>query len=226
MAKEAVEFFKAQFTEDNMLTAFDIIKLQAHPKESKVLGRSLDALFDDPNFIGFGMPKWSKNINYLSYADDTIIFSSSHYGAIQLIMNVPEDYEADFGQKVNKEKSSFYMHENSPPEEANTVHLITTFQRHPFPFTYLGCTIFYSRRKKEFYKGITFKVQQRLHSWKGRILSFGGRVVLIAHIVWSNSANGRAKHWASWATLCLPKVEGGARFRSLHDVSKALFAKL
>lgn len=50
-------------------------------------------------------------------------------GDIKLIMNVLEDYEATFGQKVNKEKSVFYMHENAPADESNTMHLITTFQR-------------------------------------------------------------------------------------------------
>lgn len=30
----------------------------------------------------------------------------------------------------------------------------------------------------------------------------------------------------SWQNLCLPKEEGSLGFRSLHDVSKALFAKL
>lgn len=42
---------------------------------------------------------------------------------------------------------------------------------------------------------------------------------------WSNSGNGRAMHWASWDNLCLPKNESSCGFRSLHDVSKALFAK-
>ncbi|XP_070014121.1 uncharacterized protein [Nicotiana sylvestris] len=113
------------------------------------------------------MPKWSHNINYLSYVDDTIIFSSSHYGEIQLIINVLEEYEVASRQKVNKEKSSFYMHENVPAEEANTIHLITQVQRNQFPLIYLGCLIFYSRRKKDFYKDIIFKVQERLQSWKG-----------------------------------------------------------
>ncbi|XP_070050606.1 uncharacterized protein [Nicotiana tomentosiformis] len=40
-------------------------------------------------------------------------------------------------------------------------------QRHSFPFTYLGCPIFYSRRRKDFYKNIIFKVQEKLSSWKG-----------------------------------------------------------
>lgn len=81
---------------------------------TEVLGRDLDGLFDNPDFIGFGMPKWCHNINYLSYANDTFIFGSFHYGVIQLIMNDLEDNEAPSGQKGNKEKCSFYMHENVP----------------------------------------------------------------------------------------------------------------
>lgn len=83
-------------------------------------------------------------MNYLSYADGIIIFSSSKYGGINLIMNIFEEYETTSGQKVYKEKSLFYMHNN-------VVHLITDFQRQSFPFTYLGCTIFYSRRQNDFY---------------------------------------------------------------------------
>nr|XP_016436408.1 PREDICTED: uncharacterized protein LOC107762555 [Nicotiana tabacum] len=149
---------------------------------SEVLRRALDALFDNPDFIGFGMLKWSQNINYLSYADDTIISCSSHYGAVQLIMNILGDYEAASGQKINKEKSSVYMHEKAHADEVNIVYLITEFQRKYFPFSYLGCPIFYSRRK-DFYKRIIFKVHERLSSWKGKLLSIGGRAVLIAHVL-------------------------------------------
>lgn len=32
--------------------------------------------------------------------------------------------------------------------------------------------------------------------------------------------------WLSWDNLCLPKAEGGVGFRSIVDVSNALFCKL
>lgn len=114
----------------------------------EVLGRPLDAFFDNPNFIVFRMPKWSQNNNYLSYVDNTIIFRSSHYGAIQMIMNVLEEYEVASGQKISKEKSAFYIHEKALADEVNIVHLIIEFQRHSFPFSYLGYQISYSRRQK------------------------------------------------------------------------------
>lgn len=49
---------------------------------------------------------------------------------------------------------------------------------------------------------------------------------LFASFFWSNSIDGRARHWVSWPKLCLPYDEGGVGFRSLNDVSKALFCKL
>ncbi|XP_019225233.1 PREDICTED: uncharacterized protein LOC109206828 [Nicotiana attenuata] len=50
--------------------------------------------------------------------------------------------------------------------------------------------------------------------------------ILQAYEVVSGSVGGNSRHWASWNNLCLPYEEGGIRFRSLHDVAKALFCKL
>ncbi|XP_075103538.1 secreted RxLR effector protein 78-like [Nicotiana tabacum] len=44
---------------------------------AEVLLRSLNKLFEDKKFIGFGMPKWTNPLNHLAYADDTIIFAST-----------------------------------------------------------------------------------------------------------------------------------------------------
>nr|XP_033511835.1 uncharacterized protein LOC117276617 [Nicotiana tomentosiformis] len=78
-------------------------------------------------------------------------------------MNVLGDYEAASGQKTIKEKSYFYMHEKAPADEVNTVHLITEFQWQSFPFTYLGCPIFYSIRRKDFCKSIFSKFKRGYH---------------------------------------------------------------
>lgn len=38
--------------------------------------RSLNGLFDDERYIGYGMPKLSPQTNHLAYADNTILFGS------------------------------------------------------------------------------------------------------------------------------------------------------
>nr|XP_016512912.1 PREDICTED: uncharacterized protein LOC107829953 [Nicotiana tabacum] len=222
---------------------------------AEVLSRCLNKLFEDKSFVGFGMPKWSDPLSHLAYADDTINFASAHPPSLSKIMAVLGNYEKISGQMINKDKSSYYMHSKVANGLFQAVGAITGFARGKFPFTYLGCPIFYTRRRKDYYEDLIKKVKAKLHSWKVKLLSFGGKATLISSVLqsmpvhmlsildppnnilkhlhnifarffWSTKEEGRSRHWASWQNLYLPKEEGGLGFRSLHDVSRAMFAKL
>lgn len=60
---------------------------------AEVLARNLNHLFLDQDFKGFGVPKWSPEINHLSYADDTILFYSGHPNSMKKMMKVLRGYE-------------------------------------------------------------------------------------------------------------------------------------
>lgn len=119
----------------------------------------------------------------------------------------------------------------------------------------MRCPIGHKKKKKQHFSDLMKKVQNKLHAWKGKLLSFGGKTVLINHVLhsmpiyllaatmppkcvikdlhrtfakflWNFKEEERSKHWVSWSNICLPKEEGGLGFRSLFNVSKALFAKL
>lgn len=49
---------------------------------------------------------------------------------------------------------------------------------------------------------------------------------IFAKFFWKNTTEKKSRHWVSWDTLCLPKYKGGVGFRSVFDVSNALFSKL
>ncbi|XP_070042829.1 uncharacterized protein [Nicotiana tomentosiformis] len=171
------------------------------------------------------------------------------------IIEVLSKYEHTSGQMINKAKSSFYMHYNVVGTLLNSMGAITGFTRGEFLLTYLGYQIFYTRRRKDYYNDLIKKVKAELHSWKGKLLSYGGKATLISSVLQSmpthilyvldppdnvlehlhktfarffrnNKEEGRSRHWTKWQNLCLPKEEGGVGFRSLFDVSKALFSKL
>ncbi|XP_019242071.1 PREDICTED: uncharacterized protein LOC109222124 [Nicotiana attenuata] len=89
------------------------------------------------------------------------------------------------GQLVNNSKSAIYMHHLTDLEIVRKVKRITGIGRQDFPFTYLGCPIFYARRKLEYYQGIINKVLEKLQTWKGKLLSIGGRAVLISNVLQS-----------------------------------------
>nr|XP_009608376.1 uncharacterized protein LOC104102378 [Nicotiana tomentosiformis] len=152
---------------------------------AEVLSRSLNNLFDDKSFVGFGMPKWTDPLNHPAYADDTIIFASSHTESLKKIMAVLNGYEKISGQLINNAKSSYYMHSKAANALFQTVGDLTRFTRGTFPFTYRGCPIFYTRRRKDYYDDHINKVKAKLHSWKGKLLSFGGKATLISSVLQS-----------------------------------------
>ncbi|XP_060210644.1 uncharacterized protein LOC132637595 [Lycium barbarum] len=131
----------------------------------------------------------------------------------------------------------------------------TGFSRGLFPFGYLGCPISHGMKTKTDYFELIKKLKDKRQAWKGRLLSPGGKAVLISSVLqsvpihllsalkspkcvikeihqifaklfWSNKEDVKSRHWAAWLNMYLPKDEGGLGFRSLFDVSKALYAKL
>ncbi|XP_015163816.1 uncharacterized protein [Solanum tuberosum] len=81
---------------------------------AEVLARNLNKLSKDQNFKGFGLPKWSPEINHLSYADDTILFYSGHPNSMKKMKNVLRGYGIVSGKMINIDKCLFYLHEKVP----------------------------------------------------------------------------------------------------------------
>nr|XP_016452212.1 PREDICTED: uncharacterized protein LOC107776803 [Nicotiana tabacum] len=64
---------------------------------TELLSRSLNKLFEDNKFRGFGMPKWSDLLNHLAYADDIIIFTSADPYSLRKVVVVLTLYEQTSG---------------------------------------------------------------------------------------------------------------------------------
>ncbi|XP_059289632.1 uncharacterized protein LOC132043160 [Lycium ferocissimum] len=65
---------------------------------AEVLAKNLNSLHEDITFQGYGMPKWNPQINYLSYAEDTILFCSAESVSLKKMMKTLRDYEKTAGQ--------------------------------------------------------------------------------------------------------------------------------
>lgn len=115
---------------------------------AEVLSRSLNNLFEDPMFKGYGMPKWNPKINNFSYASDTILFCSSHPGSMKKMIKILREYEKILIQLINLDKSLFYLHEKIPIGMCNKIKRITGIASESFPFTYFRCPIFIEERRR------------------------------------------------------------------------------
>lgn len=91
----------------------------------------MNALFDDVQFVGFGLSKRSAQLNHLAYVDDTIIFASGDKYSLKNIVATLQDYEAQ--SKINKDKSSFFMHQNVAGKLSRVVEECTNISRGQFP---------------------------------------------------------------------------------------------
>lgn len=97
-------------------------------------------------------------------------------------MEVLSGYEKVSGQLINKTNSSYYMYARVANSLVHSLEDIKGFSKGAFSFTYLGCPIFYTRRRKDYYEDLIKKVEAKLHSWKGKLLSFGGKATLISSV--------------------------------------------
>lgn len=77
-------------------------------------------------------------------------------------MNVLKEYEIESGQKVNMDKSFFYMYQNAPMEEVQRVEQVLGMNKDTFSLKYLGCPLSHSKKKKEHFAALIKKVQSKL----------------------------------------------------------------
>ncbi|KAG5606071.1 hypothetical protein H5410_027563 [Solanum commersonii] len=112
---------------------------------------------------------------------------------------------------------------------------------------YLGCPLYIGGQRIIYYSELVDKVVKKISGWHSRILSFGGRVTLVKHVLqsipihtmaaisppkttikylknitadffWGMDKEKKKYHWASWETLSYPCDEGGIGVRLLSDI--------
>lgn len=141
-----------------------------------------------------------------------------------MVMTVLKEYQKISGQLINGDKSSFYMYKKVVSSLMNEVKEIIGFSQGQLPFLYLVCPITHARKRKAYYNDLIKKVKDRLQNWKGKLLCFGGKAVLINSVLqsiplymlsavvppkfiihelhkifnrflWSTKKEGKSKHW-------------------------------
>jgi len=203
----------------------------------------------------FSQPEGGPRVHHLAFADDLIVFTSGKGEALQGTMKTIKDYESVSGQLVNKKKSAFYVHMKTPGEVIRRVGRITGYQNKEFPFIYLGCPIYVERKRVTLFANLISKMARKCSGWQNRMLTKGGKAVLIKSILQSmpvhlfsalnppktvikkvekiltdffwGMVDGKTKyHWGSWKSLAKPTEQGGVGFTRLEEVVAAAGARL
>lgn len=149
------------------------------------MSRALKSLLVKEDFEIFGMLREIPKINYLAFTNDMIIICKHEVGPLLKVTSTLERYERIFGQKINKEKSAIYLHKGVLQGVVVIVDIATRILRKDFSLTYLRCPIFHIRKKKEFYQYLIHKISSKLQELKGKMLSYGGRAILVKQVLQS-----------------------------------------
>uniref|UniRef100_A0A452XBT8 Reverse transcriptase zinc-binding domain-containing protein n=1 Tax=Aegilops tauschii subsp. strangulata TaxID=200361 RepID=A0A452XBT8_AEGTS len=162
-------------------------------------------------------------------------------------------FEELSGLKINFHKSElFYFGDaaESAPEYAE----IFGCQLGQFPIRYLGIPIHYRRLTIADWRHVEERLEKRLASWKAKLLSYGGRLILINSVLsnmvlymlsffhlskgvlqrldyfrssffWQSGNETKKYRLARSSVLCRPKSQGGLGIQDLEIKNIALLSK-
>ena len=92
-------------------------------------------------------------------------------------------YESALRQKINIDKSSIFFSPNTSQELKDDIINILGSMHYSNHMKYLGLPSIIGRSKKLVFAEIKEKVGKKLVGWKGKLLSVGGKKVLIKAVV-------------------------------------------
>jgi hypothetical protein len=123
-----------------------------------------------------------------------------------------------------------------------------------YPFKYLGILMHFEKLNNADWKVIEDKIEKRLSCWKAKMLSYGGRLILINSVLsslalfmlsfyevpkgilhkldfyrsrffWQGDNHKKKYRLTKWSIICRPKEQGGVGILDLEKQNKSLLSK-
>lgn len=154
--------------------------------------------------------------------------------------------------RINFHKSEIIRMNLAEEEEHNVAHIFAC-PIGKFPMKYLGVPLHFEKLKREDIQPLVDKMLKRIASWRGQLLSYAGRVVLIkacvssipiyllsfikfpkwaikilnshlANCLWIDNEGRNKIHLANWEGITMMKEYGGLGIPNLRDLDICLLA--
>ncbi|XP_026399726.1 uncharacterized protein LOC113295610 [Papaver somniferum] len=191
---------------------------------------------------------------HLFFADDIMIFCKGNVKSVRNMVSLLEKYHRVSGQTVCRKKSKIYYDGGSLSRWRTIVDFLG-MSLASFPDRYLGVQIMPGAVRYRHICTVIDKVKNQLVVWKGKMLSFQDRVVLVKTVIASYSIHNMAVYkwplkfiqqcervirnfiWSGdsgisrafvvgFHKVCSPLSEEGLGLTRLSVMNKALVAKL
>lgn len=193
------------------------------------------------------------SFDILQFVDDTIIFGEGSWSNLWSIKVVLREFELVSGLCIKLRKSNIF----GVNVDTHFIQCASSFLHcyiGNLPFKSLGVQIGSSPRRLVIWMDLIDLVRNKLCSWKGKLLSLGGRVVLInavlntiliytlsfckapkkvlkeifkiqSNFLWSGTEQRKSIHWVNWTKVCASKNKDGIGIKNIEVFNISLLLK-
>ena len=131
---------------------------------------------------GFQTHSQPLGIPLLQYADDTMFFMEGSVVEAKNLSALLDVFADCSGLCLNRDKSEFKGYGLSQEEESICSHALGT-PVGVLPMRYLGLPLAAGQLQVEDWQPVVGKVEKQLEGWKAKVLSKGGRLVLLRSVI-------------------------------------------
>lgn len=185
------------------------------------------------------------------YADDLLLFGNASPEEAYQIMDTLRSFMDVLGQRIGPSKSAIWFSKATDTATKETIAGILRVPLEADLGKYLGAPVTSSREAFDF---LISKVSDRLKSWKCKILSHAGRIILIKYVLlalpvyymataklpvgvikainaliraffWGKMDRERYLAYVAWAKVSAPIEVGGLGFRDIQTMNEAMLMK-
>ncbi|WVZ80795.1 hypothetical protein U9M48_028246 [Paspalum notatum var. saurae] len=136
-------------------------------------------------------------LSILQYADDTVIFLEHYIEQAKNLKLLLCAFKQLSGLKINFHKSEIFCFGQAKQQEEDYSHLFGC-SLGSFPFRYLGIPMHYRKLSNKDWALVEDRFEKSLSRWKGKLLSVGGRLVLINSF---SRWEFQKKYFKRWTTI-------------------------
>jgi hypothetical protein len=159
-------------------------------------------------------------------------------------------FEKVSSMKINIHKSEF-IHVHLEKGQIHEIAHILNCPVGTLPFKYLGVPLYFEKLKREDLQPMVDKMLKRVVGWRGELLVYSSRLVLIksclasipvyllsfikfpkwaikliesqmAHCLWNDGENAHKYHLASWKQVAMKQEYGGLGIPDLRELNMCL----